>query len=217
MFYTMVARTAKELDERKKFESNPDLVEDFYGFCFRFIRYRPDILFDSDCLEIILGNVIVGIGITQVEAGKQLYNFILELFRRSKPSKANSEKTSDFDMEILNQKAERLRKLLRENYGKVYVKNMMESLPKDTPVTPIIEEMKQAFFGILRHYPEESVEWFYYGLQEIPLSILNQAEKESFLYNVKDNPIVNDLDYYEGFFGKYVSRSYKYNIRVVQD
>ncbi len=93
----------------------------------------------------------------------------------------------------------------------------MESLPKDTPVGAIIEEMKQTFLGILRHYPKESVEWFYYALQEIPLSVLNEAEKESFLYSVKDNPVIDDLDYYEGFFGKYVSRSHKYNIRVVKD
>jgi hypothetical protein len=162
MFNAMVRRTAQELSTLQQYENNPDLVEDYYGFMFRYIRYALEIFLECDCVDIILDNIIIGIGTTQSEAGKMLYNFILELFRNSKPKGPKG--ATPENVQILYNKAEPLRNILVTKYAPLYVKRMLESIPKDYPVRAICDEMQECWFGILRNYPQESVLWFQQGL-----------------------------------------------------
>ena len=102
-----------------------------------------------------------------------LYNFILEVFRNSNPKlktkkgkddESQSEETRMLEYQSMVEKAEKLRGLLVDKYGKIYVKSMLESLPKNYPVDIVVDEMSTAFLGAIQYFPKECYDWFHEGL-----------------------------------------------------
>jgi len=134
----------------------------------------------------------------------------MDLFRCSKP---DNKKWDQNQKLIMNQKAERLQQLLVQKYGGIYVQKMLETMVNDMPVGPVIDEMCESFYGIIKNYPVESVAWFANGLQNVPFNVLNQNEKESFVMNMSQHSIEDNWDYYSGFFNKYIQRCYKFSCR----
>jgi len=57
-------------------KSKPDIVDDFFGMCMRYIKYCPNIYYEMPHWPDIVKLAILGIGIDHAPAAKALYMFI---------------------------------------------------------------------------------------------------------------------------------------------
>jgi len=66
----------------KKIEDHDELIEDFFGMLFRYVKYIPSVIFSSETLEINLELAQLSIGIKKhPELTKALYFFLEQLFK----------------------------------------------------------------------------------------------------------------------------------------
>ena len=68
--------TNKHLSQLAKFESNPDLAEDFFGMNTRFMRYAPNIILYSGQLDGLLALCNLAVGVGHREIANSVYMFV---------------------------------------------------------------------------------------------------------------------------------------------
>lgn len=75
----------------------PNIIEDFFGMCLRYMKYAPKLVFESEIISSLLQFSIVVIGIEHIDAAKALYLFLDKFFEHFL---MHSEKVSLDDKEL---------------------------------------------------------------------------------------------------------------------
>ena len=81
--FEYICRTTDQiLTTQQNCSRNPDLVNDFFGLCTRYIRHNKQIFYESSTLEVLMKGVTINaIGLEQNDAVKEHSSFLIELTR----------------------------------------------------------------------------------------------------------------------------------------
>ena len=81
-FEYICSTTEQILATQKNCERNPELVNDFFGLCKRYIRHNRVIFYQSTTLEILMKGITMNaIGVEQVEAVQTHSQFFIDLIK----------------------------------------------------------------------------------------------------------------------------------------
>ncbi|KAL4433311.1 hypothetical protein ABPG74_017415 [Tetrahymena malaccensis] len=171
-FETLVDTTLSNLKSIDDFTENPDLVEDFYGFVGRFLKYFPGIFLSSQFLHSILSSIQIGIKLQHREAAKALFALMELLY------------------EIINtkhvQKIQNLAHLIQpyqnaliNQYTLQYNNLLFEELSQ-VPSKEIRQYIYDIFIAQIDCFGSASVNFFYPIFQNIKEDICTNKEKEKF-------------------------------------
>lgn len=78
----------------------------------------------------------------------------------------------------------------------------------------VVDYKYDLYYEIIVNMRKESIQWFTEALQAIPLDLLNEGEKQSFLNHLQNEEIGSTDQYFKNFFNKYVKRCRKRGIRL---
>lgn len=184
------------------------LVDDFFGMITRYLRYLPQVVLCSptlvdyvNCKELQMKLGIKCIGVKTVTAAKAVYQFWEEIFRVIGPENNLAGRDN-------------LIKLLSGAYGLEVVKSIVQVLVNNFPQRVVCKFMDDVLINVITNLREQSVNWFIDSLREIPQSILNNGEKESFIMNLSAKPYEEHKDYYSEFFDKFYKRCKTHNSKI---
>lgn len=104
--------------------------------------------------------------------------------------------------------------LTQGQYGLGCVKGIMDVLVANFPERVVCDFMDDVVVQILMNMKQQSVEWFIASLVNMPQSVLNNGEKESFINNLRVKDYANNKEYYNDFFDKFYKRCKTYNAKI---
>jgi hypothetical protein len=142
------------------------------------------------------------VGVQTVNAAKSLYQFWEEMVKQMNPESKVPGKES------LNEL------LVNQGQGSQMVNTMVRHIIDDYPERIVRDFIEDVFIQVISNLRLISVEWFYNALTEIPLNILNSAEKESFIVNLKNKEYIHDKQYYSDFFDKLYKRCKTHSLQT---
>lgn len=162
----------------------------------------PEVVLRSDTLDVQMKLGVKCIGIKTVTAAKALFQFWEEIFKITSPNHpiAGTQRC--------------LHMLVNDGYGEVCVKKMFEVLVSNFPEKVLCDFMDDVFIQILINLRNYSDKWFIQALMDVPQSVLNNGEKDSFIANLREKPYAGYKDYYAEFFDKFYRRCKTYNSKI---
>lgn len=142
------------------------------------------------------------IGIKTVCAAKALFQFWEEIFKVMNPAN-----------QIVG--IENLCKLIKqENYGLYCLKAMFEVFVNNYPDKVVCDFMDDVILQILAFLRNDSIQWFYHALADVPQAVLNNGEKTSFITNLNEKEYETNKEYYIDFFDKFYRRCRTFNSKI---
>lgn len=161
----------------------------------------PQIVINSPSLDLQMKIGIKIIGVKTNCAAKSLYQFWEEIYKVFSSEVKAEGKEKVFNM------------LVNNRYASESLKLMMNCIVEDYPSRIVRDYIEDVFTQVFKNLREPGVEWMTEALQNIPQSILNNGEKNSFISNMKVKSADDHSEYYTDFFEKFEKRCKAHNLK----
>ena len=168
LFISISAITINSFKSQPCLTQDPEMIEDFYGMCCKFIRTFAYNVLDLDVFVVILETSMLSIGICEIQAGRCLYKFLLTSFEAAVESLSSREEVKEKVSGIINKFKDILNLLL---------KVIIQVVPAG-----LFDSVQDLMYSIISS--QYGYQWVQVSLASIPHDCLTTEEKQKFLSSV---------------------------------
>ncbi|KAH7662701.1 transportin-3 protein [Dioscorea alata] len=168
---TLFNHTTKLLTRIQDFTIRPDIADDCFLLASRCIRYCPDLFCTSSVFPSLVDCAMIGITVQHREACKSILTFLADMFNRA--SSAAGEKHRPIVDKVVLPRGATLTRLL--------IASFTGALPPAR-----LEEVFYVLLSFTRMYGPRVLEWAKETISLIPLTVMTEAERMSFINSLSD-------------------------------